>query len=259
MGHAVAAMSPFEIAIRLKRYPAVDKAGAHAALKDLRFALAQGEFVCVVGPSGCGKTTLLNIVAGLDRDFDGHADLGASANAADARPTIGYVFQNPRLLPWRTAVENIELVLSKEQRHSGVIDELLAATGLEGARHVYASRLSTGMSRRVALARAFAIQPELLLMDEPFVSLDEPTAQRLRLLLLDIWRARPTTVLFVTHNLREAIMLADRIVFLSAAPGSVIAEVTVDLPRDRRADEAAVEAYRAALLRQNQALFPRPD
>ena len=249
-------MSPFEIDVRLKRYPAAGLAGAHVALKNIRLALRQGEFVCVVGPSGCGKTTLLNIVAGLDREFDGRVDLGR--NAADVCPGIGYVFQNPRLLPWSTVAENIELVLTKERRRFDIVERLLVATGLEGARHVYAARLSVGMSRRVALARAFAIQPGLLLMDEPFVSLDEPTAHRLRLLLLDIWRERPTTVLFVTHDLREAILLADRIVFLSAPPGSVIDDVAVDLSRPRREDEPVVEAFRKGILRRNKALLSEP-
>ena len=249
-------MSPIEIEIRLKRYPAVGRAGAHVALKDFRLDLRQGEFICVFGPSGCGKTTLLNIVAGLDRDFDGRVKLGV--NAGDANPVIGYVFQNPRLLPWSTVAENIELVLNREQRGSGIVDELIAATGLEDARHVYASRLSAGMSRRVALARAFAVRPELLLMDEPFVSLDQPTAQRLRLLLLDIWRGRPTTVLFITHDLREAIMISDRIVFLSASPGTVVVDVPVDIPHHRRADEDAIEAFRAVLIERNSALFEAP-
>jgi ABC-type nitrate/sulfonate/bicarbonate transport system ATPase subunit len=120
--------------------------------------------------------------------------------------------------------------------------------GLTAARDQYPSRLSVGMARRAALARAFVVQPDLLLMDEPFVSLDELTAQRLRALLLDVWNARPTTVLFVTHNLREAIQLADRLVLLSAAPTRVLADLPIDLPRTMRNDEAAVEAFRAELL-----------
>ena len=248
-------MNRLEIDIGLKRFAPVDRADEQIALKDVRLGVPSGAFVCVVGPSGCGKTTLLNIVAGLDRAFDGRIDYGDN----QVRPRIGYVFQEPRLLPWRTAGENIELVLSHTGRHSGIVDELLAATGLEKARHVYTNRLSLGMSRRVALARAFAVEPELLLMDEPFVSLDEATARQLRLLLLDIWRARPTTVLFVTHDLREAIALADRIVILSPSPGSVLAEVPVDLPRDRRGDEAAIDAFRETLLRRQEAAFEGVD
>ncbi len=246
-------MSAFAIEVRRKCYPALDRAAARVALEGLRLELDQGEFVAVFGPSGCGKTTLLNIVAGLDRDFEGEVRIGGDGSGA--KPAIGYVFQEPRLLPWRTVAENIELVLGDRPGQAGLVDRLLAVTGLEDARHLYASRLSMGMGRRVALARAFAIRPELLLMDEPFVSLDAPTAHRLRLLLLEIWRARPTTVLFVTHDLREAILLADRIAVLSPAPGSVIAEVAVELARSRRLDADAIEAYRAQLLARHPELF----
>ena len=142
------------------------------------------------------------------------------------------MFQNPRLLPWRTVYQNLALVLDGGAEADARIATLLEAVGLTAVRDQYPGRLSVGMARRAALARAFVVQPDLLLMDEPFVSLDEPTAQRLRALLLDVWNARPTTVLFVTHNLREAIQLADRLVLLSAAPTRVLADLPVDLPRD---------------------------
>ena len=239
-------MTAFEIRIRRKCFPALDRAPARVALQDLRVDLAPGEFVCVFGPSGCGKTTLLNIVAGLDRDFEGRV---TPAPGAPAGPRIGYVFQSPRLLPWLTVLQNVELVLGDDPRPALVAGQLLGACGLADAHHVTASRLSMGMSRRVALARAFAVAPALLLMDEPFVSLDEPAARRLRRLLVEVWRSRPTNVLFVTHDLAEAIQLADRILFLSAAPGRVVADVDVDLPREKRGDRDQVEAWRAALPR----------
>jgi NitT/TauT family transport system ATP-binding protein len=234
-------MTAVTIQVDLKQFPPVGSAPAVVALKDLRIGVAENEFVCIVGPSGCGKTTLLNIVAGLDRDFSGRVDMGPGG--ADGEPVIGYVFQTPRLLPWRTVAENIGLVL-RPGHDSAVIDELLNMTGLSEFRNTYPERLSVGMSRRVALARAFAVQPDLLLMDEPFVSLDEPTAQRLRLMLLDIWHRRPATVLFVTHDTREAVMLADRIVELSPAPGAVQSIHSVGIPRDRRSDSSAVETWR---------------
>lgn len=240
------AVSDLEVDIRLKRYPAVGRAPAHDALKDLRFTARRGDFICVLGPSGCGKTTLLNIIAGLDRDFDGRVVLPAMASARD--PVIGYVFQNPRLLPWRTVIENVELVLRPEQARTGLAEELLAATGLQDFPHAYPERLSVGMTRRVALARAFAVQPDLLLMDEPFVSLDEPTAHRLRLLLLEIWNRRPTTVLFVTHDIREAVLLADRILLLSLAPASLQADLPVDIDRPQRTDPLVIEAFRKRLI-----------
>lgn len=246
-------MTGIEIDVRLKRFAAVGEAGEVVVLNDLEITVEEGEFLCVIGPSGCGKTTLLNLVAGLDKDFDGAIRLPAPAGQAE--PVIGYVFQTPRLLPWKTVIENIDLVLSAEQIASGVVDELLTATGLEEARHVYPTRLSVGMGRRVGLVRAFATRPDLLLMDEPFVSVDEPTARRLRWLLLNMWQARPATVLFVTHNLSEAIMMADRIVLLSDAPATVIADVKIDIPRSARGDDGAIEDFRKRLVERHAGAF----
>ena len=249
----MAPVTRLDIEIREKRYPTVGRAPAHLALRDLRISLQGSEFVCVLGPSGCGKTTLLNCIAGLDEGFAGQITL--PSGRAGPRPVIGYVFQNPRLLPWRTVVENIELVLGPEQARSGLIDELLAATGLEDFRHAYPGRLSLGMERRVALVRAFAVQPDLMLLDEPFVSLDEPTARRLRLMLVEIWRDRPTTVIFVTHDLREAIQLADRIVLLSPAPGTGRADIPVTIGRDNRGAPEVIESFRTRLIEENPALY----
>ena len=235
-------MSRVEIDIRKKAYPPRRGAREHVAIQNLRIELAAGEFVCLVGPSGCGKTTLLNIVSGLDTRFDGKIGTDEGEDA----PRIGYVFQNPRLLPWRTVRENIDLALPSGE-DGGDIAHLLQVMDLAQWQGQYPQKLSGGMSRRVALARAFASRPTLLLMDEPFVSLDAPTARRLRQLLVKVWLERPHTVLFVTHDLREAITLADRLLFLSAPPAGVLCEVAVDIERARRADEAAVEAFRQRL------------
>jgi NitT/TauT family transport system ATP-binding protein len=248
----VAPVSGLEVEIRRKRFPAVGDAQSHEALRDVAFKVRSDEFVCLTGPSGCGKTTLLNIVAGLDRDYDGRLALPVPQGRAE--PVIGYVFQEPRLLPWYTVIENIELVLPRDRADRGLVDELLTAAGLEPFRAVYPQRLSLGMSRRVALVRAFAVEPDLLLLDEPFVSLDEPTAQRLRVLLLDILARRPTTVLFVTHNLREALFLAERILLLSPAPGTLVADVPVPLARAERGDSSALEACRTKLLAERPAM-----
>jgi len=234
-----------EIDIRTKQFPAVGAAEDRLVLENLRLSLRFGEFAAVFGPSGCGKTTLLNIVAGLDPDFQGEVRLATATD--DGHPVIGYVFQNPRLLPWNTVEENLRLVLPSHRATDDKVSEILHAVGLEDARHVYPNRLSVGMSRRVALARAFVIEPELLLMDEPFVSLDAAAGNRLRRLLTSMLDRRPTTVLFVTHDLREAISLADRIVVLSGPPTGIVADVAVDIPRGERAGEA-VEAFRARLL-----------
>jgi len=247
----VAAVSELLIDIGLKRFPAVGQAPAVTAIRGLRFAVRNSEFVCLLGPSGCGKTTSLNIIAGLDRDFEGTIALPHAAGRP--RPVIGYVFQTPRLLPWRTVEENITLVLDPAQARSGVVDEMLEATGLLEFRHAYPERLSVGMARRVALARAFAISPDLLLMDEPFVSLDEPTADRLRALLLEIWQARPTTVLFVTHDTREAARLADRVVALTPSPGSVQSIVTIDTPRRERVAPDVIDRIRQQIVQPDAA------
>jgi len=232
-----------EITVQEKSFPTVGEARAATVLKDIRLSLGAGEFVAIFGPSGCGKTTLLNIVAGLDKDFTGSVAL----NAGGPRPRVGYVFQTARLLPWMTVEDNIRLVLPSRTGADEKIAKVLRDVDLEDVRNVYPNRLSVGMSRRVALARAFVVAPDILLMDEPFVSLDEATATRLRGLLLGLWSQRPTHVLFVTHDLSEAILLADRIVFLSGVPAGILDDVAVDMHREHRTKDA-VERFRADLL-----------
>jgi NitT/TauT family transport system ATP-binding protein len=228
---------PLRIKVRRKVFPAVGEAPAKPVIQDLALEVRANGFVALFGPSGCGKTTLLNLIAGIDRDFEGRIALPPPAR-------IGYVFQEPRLLPWLTVEDNLRLVLADAPDGSERIDAWLAEMGLADVRQVYPSRLSLGMARRVALARAFVIRPTLLLMDEPFVSLDEPTAARLRRLLLDTLRAHPATVLFVTHNLREAITLADRIALLAPAPTRVVEVVDVPLGSQERLNDEAIERVR---------------
>ena len=190
----------------------------------------------LMGPSGCGKTTLLRIVAGLDDNFTGEIDL-----PDDTR--IGLMFQEPRLLPWRTVRQNLELVAAPNFSPEDM-QQLAQSVGIGDMMHRYPQELSLGMARRVALARAFATRPDLLLLDEPFVSLDERTADRLRRLLLEVWSARPTTALLVTHNAREAILLADQLVLLAPRPTRVVAVETITVPHSKR-DAAAVDAILA--------------
>jgi len=238
-------MAPVTVGISIdiyeKRYPGHAGAKPVTALRNLRASVTPGEFCVITGPSGCGKTTLLNIVAGLDRNF-----VGALHFEPIPAPRIGYVFQNPRLVPWRTVRENIALVLPN-QGGSAELDALLTEIGLADAADVYPTRLSGGMARRAALARAFAIAPDLLLMDEPFLSLDAAAADRLRSLLLRLTSTRPVTVLFVTHDLTEAVGLADRILVLSPPPGRVVAEMPITLPRSKRRDPDTLSALRAEL------------
>ena len=238
--------------IREKRYPRARGAQPHVALADLSVQIAAGELVALVGPSGCGKTTFLNIVAGLDRDFLGDVRLALRPDGGPAR--IGYVFQEPRLLPWRTVSENIALVLPPDHAAS-IVKDVLRAVGLAEAQDLYPPQLSLGMSRRVAIARAFAIEPDLLLMDEPFVSLDHDTVEQLRQLLLTLWHTRPTTVLFVTHDLREALTLADRLVLLSPTPAHVVGQVPVNLARNHRGSSAEIELLRDEVLRHHRELI----
>ncbi len=237
------------ITVNRKMYAAKAQAAAHLAISDFKLDLAANEFVCLVGPSGCGKTTLLNLIAGLDAEFDGEIHFDGRLQ----RPKIGYVFQNPRLLPWRTVRENIALAIN-DLTSPDAIDVLLEAMQLTQFQHVYPGRLSLGMSRRVAVIRAFAVNPDLLLMDEPFVSLDAPTARQVRALLVTLWQRRPHTVLFVTHDVREAIALADRIVFLTAAPMQTLTEVAIPLTRADRQDEQAIEQLRGEILQKHPTL-----
>jgi ABC-type nitrate/sulfonate/bicarbonate transport system ATPase subunit len=240
------------VLVKEKRFPAVGQAESRLVLKDLAFDVPEGQFVCLTGPSGCGKTTTLNIIAGLDAEYEGRLTLPESG---EGPPRIGYVFQSPRLLPWKTVLDNVQLVIPPEERDSGLAEELLRDVGVWESRHFYPTRLSLGMQRRVALARAYAVSPVLLLMDEPFVSLDEATAQHLRRLLLELWQRRPTTVLFVTHDLREAIMLGDRLVVLSPCPARIVEDMEISLARTDRATSSSVDELRRRIIEKHKAIF----
>ncbi|RRH97754.1 ATP-binding cassette domain-containing protein [Mesorhizobium tamadayense] len=215
------------------------------ALKDLSFEVRQGEFACLLGPSGCGKTTTLRILLGLDRQFSGSFQLPEGGSRR-----IAAVFQEPTLLPWRTVEQNVRLALPKSLRAKN-LDGLFNALGLAGMRSLYPAELSLGLARRAALARAFATEPAMLFLDEPFVSLDGRTAEQLRRLLLTVWSARPTTALMVTHNLTEALMLSDRIIVLSPRPAHVLGMFDIGLPRQDRNPQAM-----SALLRSFHQKFP---
>jgi NitT/TauT family transport system ATP-binding protein len=245
-------MAALSVDVRTKRFAALARAPERPVLDRVRLELAPAETVAIIGPSGCGKTTLLNLIAGLDRDFEGEV------RTADGT-RLAYVFQEPRLLPWRTVAQNLALVLPKAPDVLARIGRALDEVGLDGTAEVYASRLSLGMARRAAIARAFVVEPTLLLLDEPFVSLDEPTARRLRVLLLDLIEAHRTAALFVTHHLPEAIMLAHRLVFLGGRPARILAERRVPLDPAQRRDPAAVEAVRRRMLGDDPELLGRLD
>jgi NitT/TauT family transport system ATP-binding protein len=220
-------------------------------IEKLAFSAQQGEFLAIVGPSGAGKTTLLNLIAGLDREMDGSIAFH-SGQGAQASPRTSFMFQEPRLMPWLNVQQNLELVLAPQtrRRQAAPLNDLLALVGLPGCGAMFPGQLSGGMQRRVALLRAFIVEPDLLLMDEPFQSLDAPTANQLRALLQDLWQRTRPTVLFVTHNLREALSLADRILFCSARPCRVILDLPVDLQHPRAIEDMSVQTMHQSLLEQ---------
>src|SRR5229473_3224509 len=197
-----------DVAIKQKFFHSAS-GGQLQVLGELAFSLAHGEVAALVGPSGCGKTTLLRIIAGLDRDFEGDVKLPAHG-------TLGMVFQEPRLLPWRTVEQNVRLAAPLAR--ASALDALFETLGLSAHRSHYPGELSLGLARRVALARAFAVEPDLLLLDEPFVSLDDALAARLREKLAELVDRRPVATLLVTHDVEEALGLADRLLLLSASP-----------------------------------------
>jgi len=232
-------MAPLNAALKIrierKAYPAAGRRGPVQVLSDIELLVSAGSFVAITGPSGCGKTTLLNIVAGLDGNFEGNVVFASE-------PHLAYVFQTPRLLPWRTVSENVALALPPGDPRMARVQELLVRVGLGAVATAHPERLSLGMRRRAALARAFILDPDFLLMDEPFVSLDEAAAQDLRALLRKLCSARLVTVLFVTHNTMEAVALATRVVQLSAAPASIVKDVAVALPEELRTSPDAMAA-----------------
>ena len=238
VGERRADLTTGSLAVRVERkvFPASAGRPAHPVLKNIAVDIEPRSFVVITGPSGCGKSTLLNIIAGLDHDFDGKITLGGSDTQ------VGFIFQSPRLLPWRTVYENIALVLPDGDPRHARIDDMLRQVGLEGFGSQYPERLSLGMQRRAALARGFITEPDILLMDEPFVSLDDPTAQGLRELLIGLWNRRPTTVIFITHDRAEAVMLGTRILRMSGANATIIQDETVRLSPSERTDRDKVLA-----------------
>lgn len=207
-------------------------------LDDFSFDVEDGEFVCILGPSGCGKSTTLDILAGLTSQDEGEVHIGEGGrNSTD----YGYVFQRPRLLDWRTVRDNLEFVLSAagtpRQEWDRRVGHYLEMVGLNEFAETFPLQLSGGMQQRTSIARAFVIEPGVLLMDEPFSALDELTARKLRSQLTRLWQQERRTIIFVTHNALEAAFLADRIYVTSPRPASLVGSLTVDVPRPRRPDD----------------------
>ncbi len=209
-------------------YP--DNNGGLRALDSVSFEVHPREFVAVLGPSGSGKTTLLRIIAGLLKPSAGEVDFGDHR-----QPRIGMVFQQSNLMPWRTALQNIMLPLELDGAADAAVraQELIELVGLTGFEDSWPRDLSGGMAQRVAIARALIHDPDLLLLDEPFASLDAITRERMWTELSRIWQARQKTVVMVTHSINESLFLADRVLVLSARPGRIKLDLKVDLPRPR--------------------------
>lgn len=233
-----------------KSYPRPG-ANPQIVLQGLNANIKSGEFVCLLGLSGCGKTTLLNIISGLDHEHQGTAEF------CPERPTISYMFQEPRLLPWLSVEDNLRFVVDHAAKESQV-QRWLKQVGLEDYGKHYPMQLSLGMQQRVAAARAMILEPELLLMDEPFSSLDELTASRMRVQLLQLWKEQGCTVVFVTHNPLEAVYLADRVLLLSPSPGRIVAEIDVRqlLPRPRDPESRQLWELSRQIVRRLEA-FPQ--
>nr|WP_246247388.1 ABC transporter ATP-binding protein [Piscibacillus halophilus] len=205
------------------------------ALEDINFSIRDGEFVCILGPSGCGKTTLLRILAGLEKPSSG--DYNIEVNGSE-RPLQSMVFQEQGVIPWMTVEENVALGLRMRHAPKKLIKErtnlYLEKVGLTKYKNLFPKELSGGMKQRVSIARAFANDPEILLMDEPFAALDEQNKFILQEELLSIWEETKKTVIFITHSIDEAILLSDRIFLMTSQPGTIKEEVKIDLPRPRQ-------------------------
>lgn len=216
-----------------------DQNGGLRVLDSISFEVQASEFVCVLGPSGSGKTTLLRILGGLLEATSGQVELDGRV-VTQPRRGVGIVFQNASLMPWRTVLENISLSLEIQKmpvsESRSRARELVELVGLSGFEDTLPANLSGGMAQRVAIARALVHDPEVLLLDEPFGALDAITRERMGEELLRIWRARSKTVVMITHDISEALFLADRVLVLSERPAQITLELQVDLPRPRQSD-----------------------
>lgn len=231
-----------------KRFDTAD--GVEEVFSDVDIEIEPGSFVVLIGKSGSGKSTLLDIVSGVLEPSGGEvrferagANGGTGADGASENVELGHVFQSPRLLPWNTAVENIEFVHEDDPDYTDALaKEYLDLVGLSDQYEKYPGQLSGGQRQRVGIARALSIDPEVILMDEPFSNLDEITAESLRRELLSVWRRLGRTVLFVTHDITEAVQLADRVLMLG--DGEIYADLDVDLSRPREVDSEEFIRFR---------------
>ncbi|MBH88517.1 MAG: ABC transporter [Pelagibacterales bacterium] len=229
-----------------KSYDNKSKSIRNNAIKNMKFNVPQGQFCCLVGPSGCGKTTLLNLLSGLDENLNGIIKYQDGSIPKDW--PIGYMFQEPRLMPWLSVKQNVTIVTQQTSEEIELSENLINEMGLSKYMDSFPSELSGGMQRRVAIARAFVNKPKILLLDEPFISLDETVGNLLRQMLLKLWEQQKTTVIFVTHDLREAIYLSDRILFLSKGPSRIIHDFNININRPRKLNDKELDSLRIELI-----------
>jgi NitT/TauT family transport system ATP-binding protein len=225
--------------------PRVKRSSPFVALSNVDLSVADGEFLTILGPSGCGKSTLLNVMAGIDQPTRGSVTFSGRIKKK------AYLFQRDTLLPWRTALRNVEIGLESENiprsERRERAQEWLRLVGLEGFEQSYPSQLSGGMRRRVALATVFAHGPEILFMDEPFGAVDAQTRLQLQGELLSLWQRQQCTVIFVTHDIEEALLLGDRVVVMASRPGRIIDSLPVDVPRPRTVESIRFDPIMAKM------------
>jgi NitT/TauT family transport system ATP-binding protein len=222
------------------------------ALANVSLGIGASEFVAVVGPSGCGKSTLLRLIAGLVSATAGEISIGGK-NVTGPRSDVGLVFQAPTLLPWANALANVVFPLKMAGEYGpDSVDQarrLLALAGLDGFETRMPDELSGGMQQRVAICRGLIRDPKVLLMDEPFAALDALTREEMGRHLLDLWTLKPKSIVFVTHSVPEAVMLADRVVVMSARPGRIVDDIPIGLPRPRTFEVEACDEFQSAAQR----------
>jgi len=228
-----------------KKFPDPMTGKEFVVLDSISLDVEKGNFASIVGPSGCGKSTLLNIIAGIEtHDVSDGGTLDVYSHSDVAQPRVGYVFQNARLLNWLTVEDNMTFALESQEIPKNLwkerVDKYLEMVGLEGQQKNYPLNLSGGMQQRVAIARALAIEPDILLMDEPFSHLDEITARKMRFDLMEILMHANPTILFITHDLGEAVFLADHIYMMSTKPARIFKHIEVDIPRPRQPEDPEI-------------------
>jgi NitT/TauT family transport system ATP-binding protein len=248
-----------DLAVRLRRVTKVFDNGV-AALGPLDLDVSKGEFVSLLGPSGCGKSTALRLIAGLSAPTSGTVAVARRTSEARAGNSIGFVFQEPTLMPWTSVRENVRLPLklahASTDETNARVSEALAQVGLTEFADAYPRELSGGMKMRVSLARALVTDPDILLMDEPFAALDEITRFRLNNDLLALWRNLHKTVIFVTHSVFESVYLSQRVVVMTPRPGRISAEIRIDAPEPRDEDFRTSAEYAAYCREVSHALTP---